>query len=155
MSLPRRDFLKGIIATSGVMALGTILIPEILMAKEWPKDAFYAEKVEDVLLKLFEDADPAKSNQIIIEAPEIAENGAVVPIEVTAPFTNVDSITIIGDQNPTPLIAQFNFEDNAEAWIKTRIKLGKTSNVVAVVKAEGKFYIAQRHVKVTIGGCGG
>ena len=155
MTLPRRSFLKGILATGGAMALGTSILPETVMAKEWPQNAFEAENVKDVLLKLFKTVTPKESNQIIIDAPDIAENGAVVPIEVTTKLPKVESITILGEKNPTPLVAHFNFANNADAWIKTRIKLGETSNIIAIVKVDGRFYMAHRAVKVTIGGCGG
>lgn len=152
MNLPRRSFLKGVIATGGAMALGTV--PTAVMA-DWPKMAFEATTVEDALMALFESPDVKESDQITIDAPEIAENGAVVPVSITANLPNVESITIIGEKNSTPLIGKFKFADNAEGWVKTRIKMGETSNVVAIVKADGKLYVARREVKVTIGGCGG
>ncbi len=154
MNLPRRTFLKGVIATSGAMALGTAVLPPTVMA-DWPKMAFEAKTVEDALMALFESPDVKETDKIIIKAPSIAENGAVVPIEVTADLPNVESITIIGEKNPIPLIGQFNFTESVEPWVKTRIKMGETSNVVAVVKANGDLYVMRREVKVTIGGCGG
>jgi len=150
MNTPRRTFLKSIIATGGAMAIGA----HAVMA-DWPGKAFRAGTVEQAIQALFESHDVKKSDEITIEAPEIAENGAVVPIEVTANLPKVESITIIGEENPKPLIAQFNFAENAYGWVKTRIKLAETSNVIAIVKADGKLYKARRLVKVTIGGCGG
>jgi len=154
MALSRRTALKGILATSGAMALGTTVLPTAVMA-DWPKQAFDANTVDEIILALFESHDVEESQKININAPKIAENGKVVPIEIKADFLSVDSITIIGDKNPIPLIGQFNFFDNAEGYVKTRVKLAGTSNVVAVVKAEGKLYVARRSVKVTLGGCGG
>jgi len=154
MNLPRRTFLKGVIATSGAMALGTAVLPPTVMA-DWPKMAFEAKTVEDALMALFESPDVKETDKIIIKAPSIAENGAVVPIEVTADLPNVESITIIGEKNPIPLIGQFNFTESVEPWVKTRIKMGETSNVVAVVIANGVLFVMRREVKVTIGGCGG
>ena len=150
MSIERRTFLKGILATSGTMAIGSSLLPSAAMA-DWPKNAFTAKNVEEALQALFLET----SDKITINTPEIAENGAVVPVEITADLPKVESITIIADGNPRPLTAQFQFAENAEAWIKTRIKMAETSNVVVVVKADGKLYTARRSVKVTIGGCGG
>ena len=154
MALSRRTALKGILATSGAIALGTTVLPTAVMA-DWPKQAFAAKTVDDAIKALFESQDVEESQKITIDAPKIAENGAVVPIEIKADFSKVDSITIIGDKNPVPLIGKFNFFDNAEGYVKTRIKLGSTSNVIAVVKSEGKLYVARRAVKVTLGGCGG
>ncbi len=154
MILARRTFLKGIIATGGTMALGTSLLPSTVMA-DWPKMAFEATSVEDAMMALFDSAEVEETDKIIIDTPDIAENGAVVPVEITANLPNVKSITIIGEKNPVPLIGHFDFADNTEGWIKTRIKMGKTSNVIAVVKADGKVYAARREIKVTLGGCGG
>jgi len=85
--------------------------------------------------------------------PDIAENGKVVPIEIIADFPNVESITILSEKNPRPLVAQFNFK--VRGWVKTRIKMAGTGNVTVVVKADNKLYKTSRQVKVTIGGCGG
>ena len=154
MALSRRTALKGILATSGAIALGTTVLPTAVMA-DWPQQAFAAKTVDDAIKALFESQDVEESQKITIDAPKIAENGAVVPIEIKADFSKVDSITIIGDKNPVPLIGKFNFFDNAEGYVKTRIKLGGTSNLIAVVKSEGKLYVARRAIKVTLGGCGG
>ena len=153
MALSRRTVLKGILATGGI-ALGTTVLPTAVMA-DWPKQAFEANTVDDVIKALFESQDVEESSKIKIITKKIAENGAVVPIEVMTDFSKVDSITIIGDKNPVPLIGQFNFFDNAEGYVKTRVKLSGTSNLVVVVKAEGKLYVARSAVKVTLGGCGG
>ncbi|KHD08063.1 hypothetical protein PN36_05410 [Candidatus Thiomargarita nelsonii] len=153
MILARRTFLKGIIATGGTMALGTSLLPSSVMA-DWPKLAFEATSVEDAMMALFDSAEVEETDKITIDTPDIAENGAVVPVEITANLPNVKSITIIAEKNPVPLIGQFDFGENAEGWVKTRIKMGKTSNVIAVVKADGKLYAARREIKVTLGGCG-
>jgi sulfur-oxidizing protein SoxY len=96
------------------------------------------------------------SSKVSIKAPDIAENGAVVPIKVSVEgAANVESITILVEGNATPLIANFRLDPVTEADVSTRIKMGKTSNVVAVVKADGKVLSAKKEVKVTIGGCGG
>lgn len=156
MSLPRRTFLKSLLATGGVMALGTTVLPTTVMA-DWPKAAFEAKSIEEALMALFESDEVTESDKITITAPEIAENGAVVPIEVSAQLPKIESMVVIADKNPVPLVAQFNFPepDNATGWLKTRIKMGETSNIIVVTKADGKLYMARRNVKVTIGGCGG
>jgi sulfur-oxidizing protein SoxY len=97
----------------------------------------------------------ADSKDITIKAPDIAENGAVVPVEVTSGIAGTTSIAIFAEKNATPLIADFDFANGAEGFISTRIKMGKTSLVRAVVTAGGKTYTSAKEVKVTIGGCGG
>lgn len=158
MNIPRRTFLKGIVTTGGAMALGTTVLPPAVMADvaDWPQEAFEAKTGEDALTALYGEEFVDKS-AIAIKAPIIAENGQVVPIEVTANLEKIESITIIAEKNPVPLVAQFNFPDpeNAIGWVKTRIKMAETSDVIVVVKADDKFYTAHRNVKVTIGGCGG
>jgi len=91
----------------------------------------------------------------MIKAPDIAENGAVVPVEVTSKIPDTTDIAILSEQNINPLVADFKLSNGALGYVSTRIKMAKTSNVVVVVKAGGKAYIASKEVKVTIGGCGG
>mgnify|MGYP003572853436 FL=1 len=95
------------------------------------------------------------SDKISIRAPDIAENGAVVPVSVTSTLEDVESISIIAEKNATPLTASFSLGKGTLADVSTRIKMGKTSSVIAVVKAGGKLYSTGKEVKVTIGGCGG
>jgi sulfur-oxidizing protein SoxY len=156
VNMKRRVFLKGSLA-SGMVAVAVgagVLSPRQVLAA-WPKDAFEAKNVNDAMNGLLNtDLAPA-SDAIKLEAPDIAENGAVVPVKITANMDNVESITIISEKNQTPLIASFNLAGGTQGFISTRIKMGKTSNVIAVVKAGGKVYSARKEVKVTIGGCGG
>jgi len=95
-----------------------------------------------------------QSKDIAITAPDIAENGAVVPIAVTSKIPNTQSISIVAEKNPFPLAATFDLSGGSEGYVSTRIKMGQTSNVHVVVKADGKLYTAVKEVKVTIGGCG-
>lgn len=156
MNMKRRVFLKGSLA-SGMVAVAVgagVLSPRQVLAA-WPKNAFEAKSVSDAMNGLLNtDLAPA-SDAIKLEAPDIAENGAVVPVKVTVTMDNVESISIIAEKNQTPLIASFNLASNTHGFISTRIKMGKTSNVIAIVKAGGKVYSARKEVKVTIGGCGG
>jgi sulfur-oxidizing protein SoxY len=96
-----------------------------------------------------------ESGEINIKAPDIAENGAVVPVTVSTTLPDVESIAIIAANNPVPLIANFNLMDGAEGFVSSRIKMGKSGDVIAVVKSGGKLYRTGKEVKVTIGGCGG
>ncbi|MEW8186961.1 MAG: thiosulfate oxidation carrier protein SoxY, partial [Candidatus Thiodiazotropha endolucinida] len=90
-----------------------------------------------------------------VKAPDIAENGAVVPITVETGMEGVESISIIASNNPVPLVANFVMGTGATGFVSTRIKMGKTGDVLGVVKAGGKLHSAKKEVKVTIGGCGG
>lgn len=95
------------------------------------------------------------SGDINIKAPDIAENGAVVPVTVSTSLSNVEAIYIYASNNPTPLTSAYELSGTAQPYIATRIKMGKTADVIAVVKADGKLLSAKKEVKVTIGGCGG
>ena len=152
----RRLFLKSSLAAGSLgAALGTgLLAPQSVLAA-WPKDAFAAKKVPEALKALTGSDTTTPSGDIKIKAPDIAENGAVVPITVSTDMDGIDSIAIVASANPVPLVANFNLGEGALGFVSTRIKMGKTGDVVGVVKAGGKLYSARKPVKVTIGGCGG
>ena len=154
-SMKRRTFLKGSIATGAVgVAVGAgLLTPQMVLAA-WPKAAFESTTVDDALTGLFGSKDHTGSDQIKIKAPDIAENGAVVPISITTDLA-ADSISIIADKNASPLAASFILGSDTEGFVSTRIKMGKTANVIAVVKSGDKLFSTGKEVKVTIGGCGG
>jgi sulfur-oxidizing protein SoxY len=100
-------------------------------------------------------ADATASDKIKLKAPDIAENGAVVPITVTSEIDGTTNISLLVKENNTPLTSSYELGDTTEPYISTRVKMGKTSDVIAVVKADGKLYSTAKEVKVTIGGCGG
>jgi sulfur-oxidizing protein SoxY len=155
MNALRRNVLKGA-AGAGTVAVAVaagLLKPTQAMAA-WSKDAFEAKNVGDAMKGLGISA-PVDSKDITIKAPDIAENGAVVPVEVSSGIAGTTSIAIIAEKNGTPLIGEFNLSGGTQGYISTRIKMGQTSLVRAVVKAGGKSYTAAKEVKVTIGGCGG
>lgn len=156
MNHQRRQVLKGAGAAGaiGVAMAAGLLKPTAVYAAPWNQDGFTARNVADAL-KAIGATDAAQSAQITVKAPDIAENGAVVPVEVTSAIPGTESIAIIGEKNNLPLVAHFDLMNGAEGFVSTRIKLGSTSNVRAVVKAGGKMYTAAKEVKVTIGGCGG
>lgn len=151
----RRTLLKRSLAVSaiGVAASAGLLAPGRLLAA-YPQQAFAAKDNAAALKDMLGSSDASDSADIKIKAPDIAENGAVVPVTVSTDMTGVESITLLADSNATPLLGSFELS-NAEAFVSTRIKMGKTGNVVAVVKSGGKLYSAKKEVKVTIGGCGG
>ena len=98
---------------------------------------------------------PTPESRLAIKAPDIAENGAVVPVSVSTDMAGVESIALLAEGNATPLVATFELGEGAVPDVSTRIKMGKTADVIAVVKAGGKLHSARKSVKVTIGGCGG
>jgi sulfur-oxidizing protein SoxY len=153
--MKRRTFLKGSIATGAVgVAVGAgLLTPQMVLAA-WPKAAFEATSVDDALSGLFGSTTLTGSEQIKIKAPDIAENGAVVPISVTTDLA-AESISIIAEKNASPLAASFLLGSDTEGYVSTRIKMGKTASVIAVVKTGDKLFSTGKEVKVTIGGCGG
>jgi len=156
MNNQRRIFLKNS-AAAGALGLAIssgLLIPRTVMAA-WPKKAFDTETLEASFKELFGGAAVEESSKVNVKAPEIAENGGVVPITVSSDMSGVESITILAPNNPRPLIAQMNFAEGMPAFSSVRIKMGKTGDVIGVVKANGKLYKASKNVKVTIGGCGG
>ena len=154
--MERRTFLKGSMAGSAVaVAVGAgLLTPQSVLAA-WPKAAFESKGVDKTMTALLGSTDTTASKDIKIKAPDIAENGAVVPVSVTAGQSGIESIAILAAANASPLCASFDMSSSAEGYVSTRIKMGKTSKVIAVVKAGGKVYSASKDVKVTIGGCGG
>jgi sulfur-oxidizing protein SoxY len=156
ISTKRRLFLKGSMAagTLGVAVTAGLITPKTVMAA-WPADAFGAKKIPDALGSLMGGNSTTPSDDIKIKAPDIAENGAVVPITISTTLNGVESIALIASNNATPLVAAFNMGAGAQGFVSTRIKMGKTGDVVAVCKAGGKLFSARKGVKVTIGGCGG
>ena len=156
MTMKRRTFLQG--AATGAMvsvALGAGLLSPRLVLAAWPKAAFEAKSVGEALKDLLGSDQTTTSDAITVKAPDIAENGAVVPVTISTTLPDVESISIVAEKNGTPLTSSFILGKTTEGYISTRIKMGKTSNVLAVVKADGKLYSAAKEVKVTIGGCGG
>jgi sulfur-oxidizing protein SoxY len=156
MNQLRRAFLKNagtVGAVAAAIATG-LLNPATVFAAAWNSLAFTTKD----LSKAMESAGyggAVESTDIVIKAPDIAENGAVVPVAATSNIPGTTSMAIFIDKNPAPMIADFQFMNGAEPYIATRVKMAKTSLVRVTVKAGGKNYIASREVKVTIGGCGG
>jgi sulfur-oxidizing protein SoxY len=155
-NIKRRVFLKGSLAagTLGVAAGAGLLTPQAVIAA-WNEKAFHAESIDDALSATMGSASNTATDAIKIKAPDIAENGAVVPVSISSDMTGVESIALLAAGNNTPLVATFTLGEGAVANVSTRIKMAKTGDVVAVVKAGGKLHSARKSVKVTIGGCGG
>lgn len=158
MDMIRRTLLKGIGASgvlSAALAAGALKPTQVYAQAEWNRAAFDAKEAS-VVLKAIGANSTAESKDIVMTAPEIAENGAVVPVTVVSNIPNTASISLMSLKNPFPLACAFDFAEGAMADIQVRVRLAETTSVRAIVKtADGKFFTAQKEVKVTVGGCGG
>jgi len=151
----RRTLLKRTLAVStvSVAASAGLLAPGQALAA-YPKAAFEAKDSAAALSAAVGSGSYEHSDDIKIKAPDIAENGSVVPVTISSSLEGVESISLLSESNNSPLVASFNL-NGSQAYVSTRIKMGKTGNVLAVVKSGGKLYANKKEVKVTIGGCGG
>jgi sulfur-oxidizing protein SoxY len=130
------------------------LVKPLAALAAWNKEAFSAKTAGEALKSLgIGSATP--SNDLSIDAPQIAENGAVVPIEISSAIPGTTALVVVVDKNPFPLIARFDFKEGALPYVKVNLKMGETSDVRVLAEAGGKHYVATKEVKVTIGGCGG
>jgi len=156
MQHTRRLFLKGTMAagTLAVAAGANLLTPGTVLAA-WPEKAFNAEKMDAALSALEGKTELVNSDRITVKTPDIAENGAVVSVTVRTDLPDAENISIYVPVNTFPLTASYELTDKFDGEITGRIKMAKTSDVIAVVKAGGKLYTAKKEVKVTLGGCGG
>ena len=154
--LHRRTFLKGTLGatTLALAASAGLLKPGRVLAAEWSKPAFEAKSINDALKALFGASQATASGSIKIKAPIQAENGAVVPIAVSAALPNVQGLAVFVEKNAQPLVASVAL-NGAEGYFSARMKMGQTSDVHVVCRAGGKLYSAKQTIKVTVGGCGG
>ena len=123
-------------------------------AEEWNKAAFEGKSLDEVFKALGSTSTPEKSSLISMNAPDIAENGAVVPVSISSNL-KAQQIAILVEKNPSTLAAQFFIPAGTESFVSTRIKMAQTSNVFGLVKADGKWLMTSKEIKVTLGGCGG
>ena len=135
-------------------ALGAVLLKPVRALAAWNQGAFQAKSALDAM-KALGITNPQDSNDIFIRAPDIAENGAVVPIDITSNIPGTTSISVFIEKNPFPYTGTFDFSQGAVPFVHLRAKIGETSPVRVVAAAGGKFYTSAKEVKVTIGGCGG
>ena len=156
MNQTRRDVLRagGGASLCALLAAAGMLRPDAALAADWNQKAFEAKNIKDALDALGA-GNPASSNDIVMVAPEIAENGAVVPIAATSKIPGTESIAFLIAKNPTALAASFDIPSGTQAAVSTRVKLAQTTDVHVLVKAQGKYYMTKKEIKVTIGGCGG
>jgi len=157
MNSGRRKVLQG---TSGMAVMGIAMAAGLFKPGSawaqagWNKAAFDTKSLNDAV-KAMGGGAAAESKDITITSPDIAENGAVVPFTISSKLPKTEQLAILVEKNPNILAASFNIPDGTEPQVNTRVKMGQTSNVIALVKADGKFYYASKEVKVTLGGCGG
>jgi sulfur-oxidizing protein SoxY len=152
----RREILKAG-GGAGMLALAAaagLVRPGEAFAQQWNKAAFETKSVADTL-KALGGGGSTESAQIQITAPDIAENGAVVPITIESGIARTQTIAILIEKNPSTLSANFEIPDGTDPFVTTRVKMAETSNIYAVVKADGKYFHAAKEIKVTLGGCGG
>jgi sulfur-oxidizing protein SoxY len=155
MNNQRRHFLKltgRVGAFAAAFATGLVSSGRALAAN-WNKAGFESKALADVMKSLGATG-AVESKDIIITAPDIAENGAVVPVAITSKLPNTQQISIVAEKNPFPLAATFDVSGGSEGYVSARLKMGQTSDVWAVVKADGKYFTARKEVKITVGGCG-
>jgi sulfur-oxidizing protein SoxY len=153
----RRKLLKGgVSATLLAPLLGTgLLIPRRALASEWKRAAFTAQSATDALNKLGATTS-AESREIVLKAPEIAENGGKVEVEVLCNLADARSLLVVAEKNPMPLCAELNFKGKALPYAKLQLKLAESMRVRAIVRTgDGRYHVAFREIKVTLGGCGG
>ena len=143
--------LLALVAAAGWLKPGDALA----QGAAWNKAAFETHSLDETMKALGGGA-PAQSKDIVfVSTPDIAENGAVVPVGVSSSIPKTESIAILVEKNPNMLTAVFDIPAGTDPAVSTRIKMGQSSNVYALVKADGKFYVASKEIKVTLGGCGG
>ena len=149
MNRSRRRALKLLAGVAFAVALPGRLMAALVR----PQAAFDARNLQDIYTAL--GAVPQDSDLIQLETPDIAENGAVVPVSVTSTIPDTRKIYIAIEKNPNPLAAVFTIPEGTDAWVSTRVKVAQTCVIYAMVEAGGKLYKVGRETKVTLGGCGG
>jgi sulfur-oxidizing protein SoxY len=145
----------GSIALAGLGGVWFSPATTLAAANDRYPEAAFKQKDGNEAIKLLYGQIAQQTDKIKLDAPEIAENGAVVPISVTTTLTDVTSISFVVPENPNPLAAYYKLPPGTTPGVANRLKMAKTSNVVAIVEAGGKLYSVTKEVKVTVGGCGG
>jgi len=156
MNETRREVLKAG-GRAGVLAWAVaagLIRPSQALAQEWNKAAFETKSVADTIRALG-GGGSTESKDIQITAPDIAENGAVVPVSVESKLAKTQTIAILVEKNPNTLSADFDIPPGTDPFVSTRVKMAETSNIYALVIADGRYFHAVKEIKVTIGGCGG
>lgn len=156
MSISRRSVIKaggGAVLYSALASMG-FFAANPAAAAAWKKDWFETKSIPDTLKAMGIGA-TANSGDITITSPDIAENGAVVPVGVASKIGKTEMIALLVEKNPSMMAGFYEFTADAVPDVSMRVKMGQSSDVVAIVKADGKFFMAKKEIKVTLGGCGG
>ena len=143
---------SGLGVYAALVAVG--LLPAGRASAQQFASAFQTKSIADTL-KALGAGTPADSKDVIINSPDIAENGAVVPVGVRSNLPKTEMIALLVEKNPSALAGAYTLLEGAEPDVNMRIKMGESSDVVAIVRAQGRYYMAKREIKVTLGGCGG
>lgn len=158
MDRHRRQVLKsggGLSFFALLAAAGWIDPAAAATAESWNSAAFQTHDMDSTLKALGDGKPVPSANVVFFSTPDIAENGAVVPIGITSKVPNTESIAILIEKNPNMLAALFDLPPGTDSSLSTRVKMRETSNVYALVKAGGNYYMTSKEIKVTLGGCGG
>ena len=154
--MERRDFLTSSGATALALATSAgLTTAHAQNAPGWNKAAFDTKSLADAAKAMGATSAPVESKDLILQAPEIAENGSVVRIGAQSNLANTTQISFVIEKNPSALAAMFDIPAGTDANVSTNIKMGQSSNVYALAKVGDKFFYAVKEVKVTLGGCGG
>lgn len=146
----RRGFLRRV---AGWMAAASLWRPASGQPKA-PPAAPQPDALRKALAEALHGQDWTESGQITLDVPQVAENGAIVPVTVESRLPDTQSIFLFAERNPGPLLARFDFEPGADAWVSLRVKLNESGPVLAVAESQGRFYGVVRPVRVMVGGCG-
>ena len=155
MSMSRRDVLKaggGAAVYTALASMGFFAANPAMAA--WKKEFFETKTIADTLKAMGISA-TAESADVAITSPDIAENGAVVPVGVASKLPKTEMIAVMIEKNPSMMAGFYEFTPAADPDVSMRVKMGQSSDVYALVKADGKFFMAKKEIKVTLGGCGG
>ncbi len=150
MRRTRREFLMSGAAAGAAPLLLSWLVPALA---NWPKEEFTTTELQKALDQLLEGQTPI-AGSVTLTAPAIAENGAQVRVSVQTDLPNVETISLLVEKNPVPLTSQFIISEHSKPNVAVNLKVRETSKIIALVKADGKFYSASSEVRVTAGGCG-
>lgn len=161
MNQNRREVLKastsltalGLAVAAGLIKPSEVLAASAASASNYPTKSFAANSLDE-LMKALGSNMPTESKDIVLTAPDIAENGAEVSLSVDSKLKNISEVAFLVAKNPSILAAQFLIPAGTHSKLTTRVKMNKTSDVYALVKAGGQYYFAKKEVKVTLGGCG-